>query len=390
MGTVLRVGRSQRKDAREAAQEAASAALEGADAPVVALVFATWQYDVDALAAGLASRLDGLPWAGCTTVAAFAEDALIEHGVVVGVIDSPGARAGVGVGEAVGEGERAAGAAAVAAALSDMPLTPADRSRLLLVFPDTTRGNAAEVVRGAVAEGGAGVVWAGGGSGDNLGRSRAVQLAEGRVRRDCVVVVAVDLPSRVGAGVQHGWQPYGPSAMVTRASGVVAEELEYRSAFDVYRDAAVARGMTVDEASFTSFAMMHPLGIPQAGQEYLIRDPVSIEPGGGLRCVGEVPDGALVRFMRAEHDAVVEAAGRAAALAREGLRGGITGALVFDCVSRYLILGDAFGDELAAYRGSLGPAVPMIGCLTYGEVGAFGDRVPQFHNKTSVVVAIPA
>ena len=307
----------------------------------------------------------------------------------MGVIDSPEARAGVGVGEAVGEGERAAGAAAVAAALADMPLTPADRSRMMLVFPDTTRGNAAEVVRGAVAEGGAGVAWAGGGSGDNLGRSRAAQLADGNVCRDCVVVVAVDLPSRVGSGVQHGWQPYGPPAMVTRASGVVAEELEYRGAFDVYRDAAVDRGMSVDEDSFPAFAMMHPLGIPQAGQEYLIRDPVSIEPGGGLRCVGEVPDGALVRFMRAEHDAVVEAAGRAATLAREGLRGDLAGALVFDCVSRFLILGEAFGEELAAYRRSLGQDVPLIGCLTYGEVGAFGDRVPQFHNKTSVVVAVP-
>jgi hypothetical protein len=57
-------------------------------------------------------------------------------------------------------------------------------------------------------------------------------------------------------------------------------------------------------------------------------------------------------------------------------------------VSRHLILGTSFEEELAAFREPMGQGVPLFGCLTYGEIAAFGREVPQFHNKTAVVVAL--
>jgi hypothetical protein len=63
--------------------------------------------------------------------------------------------------------------------------------------------------------------------------------------------------------------------------------------------------------------------------------------------------------------------------------------LVFDCASRAPLLGEAFAQELATVQATLGAAVPTIGCLTYGEVGALGRSVPQFHNKAVVVLALP-
>jgi hypothetical protein len=139
-----------------------------------------------------------------------------------------------------------------------------------------------------------------------------------------------------------------------------------------------------------SFAMTHPLGIPQADGEYLIRDPLSVDEAGALRFMSSVPDGALVRVMEGTPSMLVEAARVAASVAREDAGAPLGGALVFDCVSRYLMLGDRLNDELAACRGALGPDVPVLGCLTFGEVGAFGARTPQFHNKTMVVLALPA
>jgi hypothetical protein len=32
--------------------------------------------------------------------------------------------------------------------------------------------------------------------------------------------------------------------------------------------------------------------------------------------------------------------------------------------------------------------VPLLGCLSYGEIGALGRGGPQFHNKTAVVLAL--
>jgi hypothetical protein len=46
--------------------------------------------------------------------------------------------------------------------------------------------------------------------------------------------------------------------------------------------------------------------------------------------------------------------------------------------------------EIYAFQRGLGPDVPLLGCLTFGEVGALGAGLPQFHNKTAVLLAIPA
>jgi hypothetical protein len=68
--------------------------------------------------------------------------------------------------------------------------------------------------------------------------------------------------------------------------------------------------------------------------------------------------------------------------------GPIAGAFVFDCISRCMMLGDTVRDELVTFENELGQGVPVMGCLTFGEVGTLGRGVPQFHNKTAVVLAL--
>jgi len=97
-----------------------------------------------------------------------------------------------------------------------------------------------------------------------------------------------------------------------------------------------------------------------------------------------------VRVMEGTPEMLIEAARGAAKAARDDAGAPLGGALVFDCVSRYLMLGDRLNDEIAACQTALGGDVPILGCLTFGEVGAFGARMPQFHNKSIVVVALPA
>ena len=46
------------------------------------------------------------------------------------------------------------------------------------------------------------------------------------------------------------------------------------------------------------------------------------------------------------------------------------------------------GEELAGIGEGIGGGVPMMGCLTFGEVGAPESGMPQFHNKTAVVFAM--
>ncbi len=387
MGLKLWVGQSERADVLGLVDEAVGKARERAAHPSVAIAFASGHYPADALAQALEQALSGIPWAGCTGVTAFAGSTLVERGLVLALVDGAEVRAGIGLGSKVTEGARAAGASATAEALGALGPS-AGGSQSIVLLPDTRAGNGSEVVRGALSEGGSASAWAGGGAGDNLLDAPASQLACGRAHSDRVVALALQCPGRVGVGVQHGWTPYGPPVLVTGARGLVITELEYERAFDVYRVTAADQGDEVTPANFPRFAMTHPLGIPQASNEFLIRDPISVEPDGGLRLQAEVPEGAVIRIMQGAPAQLPDSAGLAARMAAQEAGGPLGGALVFDCVSRYQLLGEDFHRELRRCQEALG-GVPLAGCLSFGEVGAFRAQLPQFHNKTTVVLALP-
>jgi hypothetical protein len=167
-------------------------------------------------------------------------------------------------------------------------------------------------------------------------------------------------------------------------------DLDFDNAFTVYSASAASRGDEVRREHFAPFAMLHPLGIPGASGDYVIRDPISVEPDGALRCLAAVPDGSLLRVMEGEPDTLIHAAREAARASRKRAGGELAFSLVFDCVSRSRVLGPRMLEELAVMQEALGDKVPMLGCLTFGEVGAQGVALPQFHNKTTVVMSLPA
>lgn len=388
--TNLAIGKSVTSDARAAVREATAGALHGVENPVFALVFSTDQYQHEQLAAAMSAALGPIPWAGAAFSGVLAGSELLPQGLVVGIIDSSDLRVGIGTGGPVSGNGTAAGRSAVAMALDALPAPSAARSRGVIVLSDALTGNAADIVRGAAEEAGTGVAWAGGGAGDNLQFVRTAQYVGGRAVNDHVVAVVLDATSPIAAGVRHGWRPYGPPTIVTRTHGPVAVELDYENAFDVYQRVAAKHGDVVSRVDFALFAMTHPLGIPQANGDHLIRDPLAVERDGGLRCVADIPEGCIVRVMEGDRAALLTAARAAANDARAAIPGPLGGAFVFDCVSRALLLRDSIHDELVAFQSGIGAAVPMMGCLTFGEVGALGRGMPQFHNKTAVILALGA
>ncbi|MCP3136872.1 FIST signal transduction protein [Pyxidicoccus xibeiensis] len=390
MGVALHIGVSDALEPRLAAATAVRQALEDDDAaPVLALAFATEQYDLPALAGALGHELGSIPWAGCSAAGLIAGEQLLSQGLVVGVLTG-GVLAGVGVAGPVSRHPFESGRQAVEDALMSFGAPPPGHRRAVILLPDAFSANGDRVVQGATREAGAGVAWAGGGAGDNLDFVRTAQFAFGHTYQDHVVAVVLEAERPFGVGLQHGWQPYGPPVLATQTRGRAVVDLDFANAFDVYRSIAALRGDEVGRDDFARFAMLHPLGIPGAAGGYAIRDPLSVEVDGGLRFLAEIPDGTLLRMMEGEPDAIIAAAALAATEARERVGGEPAFGLVFDCVSRARLLGPRIQEELTAMHTTLGRQVPMMGCLTFGEVGSFGVSLPQFHNKTAVLLSLPA
>lgn len=388
MGAALHIGVSEAPEPERAAAEAVREALAAPGPAVLALAFSTEHYDPAALATALSRELGTIPWAGCCGAGVIAGERLLWEGLAVGVISGE-LQVGIGVAGPVSEAPFESGRRAVEQALQGFSAPPPGLRRAVILLPDAFSGNADHVVQGATREAGAGVAWAGGGAGDNLSFLRSAQFA-GHSYRDHVVAVVLEAANPFGVGLEHGWQPYGPPVFATNTRGGAVVDLDFTNAFDVYRGTAARHGDEVSRDDFAHFAMRHPLGVPGAPGSYVIRDPLSVEPDGALRCLAEVPDGSLLRVMQGEPGALIAAAREAACTARRKTGDVPAFALVFDCVSRARVLGERMGEELSAMHGVLGRDVPMMGFLTFGEVGAQGGALPQFHNKTTVVLSLPA
>jgi hypothetical protein len=207
----------------------------------------------------------------------------------------------------------------------------------------------------------------------------------GEAYQGAVVAALLLTPGPVGVRGRHGYKPLGRPLVVTRSEGNVVYELAGRSAYQAYIEQFPDHpDLTLED--FGAFAMLHPLGVPQMGREYIIRDPYHARPDGTLDCAGPVPENAVVRIMDGDRKTMIQAAREAALEAMQLLKGRRPLlALISDCISRLEYLGDAAQEEVAVIREVIGAETPLIGLFSYGEVGAQSDGPPTVHNKTVVV-----
>jgi len=284
----------------------------------------------------------------------------------------PGVRVGVGLAPGASRDLREAGRAAAGQALAAVDARPGHT--VLLLFLDPRCGDAALAVDGAYAVAGAHVPLAGGGA--NGARPRV--LAGPEVVADAVVAVAVRSPAPVALGMADGCAPRGAPAIATRTDGRVLREFNGRPAEDVYLEGLGLPETELPDEDFERVAVLHPLAQPELRGGLRLRHVIGRADGGGLACATPIPPNAAVWFTEQSEASIVASARRAADELRAALPGGARAALVFDCAARKAALRGAAEVEVEALLAALGPAPPVAGLYTRGEVGrtrgAKGDR----------------
>jgi hypothetical protein len=200
------------------------------------------------------------------------------------------------------------------------------------------------------------------------------------------MLVLVLRPHR-GAILEHGYAV--PEHMITATStqGNRILQIDWRPAFDVYRELAQAQyGVAVDYDNFYQYGVHFPFGIVRANGITLVRIPVALEKDGSLFCVGEVPANSVLALLAAPP---VDSR-----RTLETICAGLTAAngptagrdlLLFYCAGRRLHLGiDAAAAEIQGLTAHSGVA-RLAGALSLGEIGSTVEReYPLFHNATLV------
>jgi len=391
------VGLSKEKDSYQAGYEACKLAMTnaGGGKPNFLYVFASVVFDQRELIRGIWEASEQTPLVGCTDAGEITQEGPHQKSVAVMAVYADGIAFTTGLGRDVKAGARAAGQAAAREVKEKAP----GELRAFIMLPDVLTGNGADAVRGVLDVLGEHFPVVGGAPGDDFLFKETFEYRDSEVASGAIAGVGLSGKFSMGIGVRHGWLPIGIPMKVTKSEGAVVHELDGKPAISIYEDYFGQQADELRKEPLARMAITYPLGIkvPEL-DEYLIRDPITVDEKGSITCAAEIPEGSEIRLMIGSREKAVEAARDAAKklmrdLEQEGAAPKFV--LMFNCIAREKLMGQRAIDEIKAVTEIIGKDVPMIGFYTYGEQAPMGGEIRQtekifsrFYNETVVMFAV--
>jgi hypothetical protein len=234
----------------------------------------------------------------------------------------------------------------------------------------------------------------GGSSADDHVDGRWRQLGPDGPMSDGLIVGVLLPSSQIGYAFQSGYEPAGPSGVITAVTGREIVSIDGKPAAGVYNEWIGGRidRQLLHGGSILSGTTLFPLatdsGCVDGVSHYLLMHPEMATPTGALRTFRHAERGARLYSMKGDRGRLVDRAGRVAGQAVRMLpasRADVAGALVVYCGGCRMAIGDDIHKVSAAVAGQLGDA-PFIGCFTFGEQGRFLDRNVHGNLMISAVV----
>jgi hypothetical protein len=221
------------------------------------------------------------------------------------------------------------------------------------------------------------VTFIGGGAGSLDFIQRPVVFTNEGIFENAAVIGFLD--KEIKLDVKHGWVGISEPMLVTKANKNILKELDYKNAFDVYKEfLKTYYNIEINKNNFFEIAKGYPFGIRKIDNEVIVRDPIAVNENNEIVLVGDISENSYVRILKGKKDNLINAAKEVSVVAKNK---DVT--LFIDCISRVLFLEDDFQKEIDEVMKN---SKNLIGALTLGEI-ASREEVLEFYNKTSVIGA---
>lgn len=391
------IGLSKNKDSYQAGYEACKIAVgkSGTEKPDFVIAFASVSFDQGELMRGIREASGKVPFIGCTDAGEITNEGPSQKSVGVMAVKSDQIVFTTGLGKDVKAGAREAGQAVAREVKEKAP----EDLRAFIMLPDVLTGNGADAVRGVLDVLGLHFPVVGGAAGDDFLFEKTYQYRDDEVVSGAVAGVGLSGKFSMGIGVRHGWVPIGTPMKVTKSEGAVVHEIDNRPAVSIYEDYFGEKAADLKKEPLARMAITYPLGIKVPDlDEYLIRDPITVDDKGAITCAAEIPQGSEIRLMIGSKEKAVEAAEDAARKLMKEFeidKSKPKFVLMFNCIAREKLFGQKANDEIQAVMEIIGKDVPLLGFYTYGEQAPMGGEIrntekinTRFYNETVVIFAV--
>jgi len=188
---------------------------------------------------------------------------------------------------------------------------------------------------------------------------------------------------RIGHGTMGGWDVFGPEREITKSQYNVLYTIGDKPALELYKEYLGKYAKDLPGA-----ALLFPLSMRvDADAAPVVRTILSIdEKQQSMTFAGEIPKGALIRFMKANFDNLLDASSEAAENALQSLSFKPELAILISCVGRRLVLGYRTEEEVEAAREVFGPETFITGFYSYGEISPLmAEAKCDLHNQTMTI-----
>jgi len=258
----------------------------------------------------------------------------------------------------------------------------------VLVLSDGSKVNGSELVKGINSQIVESIPVTGGLAGDGIAfRSTLVGLNADPTEGQIVAIGLYGSHLQISHGSMGGWESFGPERTITKSKGNQLYMIDDESALDLYKKYL---GPYADE--LPGSALLFPLLVRLSNEEQpVVRTILSIdEDSRSMLFAGDVPEGASVRFMKANFDRLVDAASSAATQTlQHNERRQSSFSILISCVGRKIILGNRITEEVEAVKEVFGNNSFVTGFYSYGEIAPSRPQaLCQLHNQTMTVTNI--
>lgn len=394
MSIQVGVGIGTEKDPLRALQTAVKQARHslGSDKVDLAIVFSTIEFAYPAVFTTLSSLLEPTPIIGCSSLAIISGAGILKYGIALMLISLP---EGVYINTALVKQVSSKSAIPAGEELGERLLSGFKNTRrdLSVVFSDGLIGNESDLLLGLQERLGTSFPLVGGAASDNLAFKQTYLYYNDGVYSDAICGILWGGKLNFGLGAKHGWKPLGKPRYVTKAVGNVVLEIDGLPAARIYEE-YFSSDLAKLRNELKRISIFYPIGIYLPGEEeYLLRNILSIEKTGALVFQGNIPQESLIRLMIGTKESCLLATRQAIDEVRKSSLGRqIKLALIFDSVSRLILLGRQANKEIEIIKEQLGKETALLGIYTYGEQAPLKavnyQGKAHFHNQTIAILGI--
>lgn len=355
-------------------------------APALAILYCPIDVDAAAYARAIQAAAN-IPLVGATTGgAAFTERGFTRSGICAGFFTGATTDLVAAIARDLKRDTRAAIDAALEPIMKRVDVKQKEHSLLVISDAFAADGEALlDVVRNAVPTH---FRVFGGTAGDGWTFKGTRVFMGDEVASDAAVLVGPFTGVPFTAMARHGFTAVegGREFEITGIEGNILQSLDCGPAARVYRDELKRLGLLSADGDLVKAMAIHELGARTPFREELkIRAPLGANDNGAIILASSLPRRSAVRIVSSSPDKLVQAARDVSERVYRRIRGGVHGALVFDCAARLQLLGDRYGETVHAYRG--GKTHSLLGMACYGELVRVGGTYDGFHNTTAIVAA---